>query len=172
MISFIKIGVSPTVLHPSTPPDSKVGPPPGLPRDYLNLLGKPQKREDAWVIKWVDYSIRYGLGYLLSNRVCGVYFNDGTKVVLEPRGQYFEYHEKEEKPALYGVEQKVPSYPLTNPPKELEKKVTLLQHFKIYLEHEYKDVLKKATNRLNINRRNHQNWQIIEGRCFLSSRNG
>jgi len=38
--------------------------------------------EDIRVIKWYDYSAKYGLGYALSNGTVGVSFNDGTKLVL------------------------------------------------------------------------------------------
>ena len=36
--------------------------------------------------KWVDYSSKYGLGYLLSNGAVGVYFNDSTKIAASPNG--------------------------------------------------------------------------------------
>lgn len=39
-------------------------------------------KNDVWVKKWVDYSSKYGLGYLLSNGFVGVFFNDSTKIVL------------------------------------------------------------------------------------------
>jgi len=42
-----------------------------------------------WVKKWVDYSSKYGLGYLLSNGSYGVVFNDVTKMVLDPDSLYF-----------------------------------------------------------------------------------
>ena len=35
---------------------------------------------DIWITKWVDYSSKYGLGYLLMNGATGVYFNDSTKI--------------------------------------------------------------------------------------------
>jgi polo-like kinase 1 len=40
---------------------------------------------DVWVTKWVDYSTKYGMGYLLLNGATGVYYNDGTKIVLSMR---------------------------------------------------------------------------------------
>ncbi len=40
----------------------------------------------VWVKKWVDYSSKYGLGYLLSNGTTGVFFNDSTKIILDARG--------------------------------------------------------------------------------------
>lgn len=43
--------------------------------------------QSVWVKKWVDYSSKYGLGYLLSNNSTGVFFNDSTKLILDPRGQ-------------------------------------------------------------------------------------
>lgn len=48
-----------------------------------NHSAKPQ---EIWVKKWVDYSGKYGLGYLLSNGSTGVYFNDSTKIILDPKG--------------------------------------------------------------------------------------
>lgn len=36
----------------------------------------------VFVKKWVDYSSKYGLGYLLSNGCTGIYFNDSSKMVL------------------------------------------------------------------------------------------
>jgi hypothetical protein len=43
---------------------------------------------DVWVSKWVDYSEKYGLGYLLSSGACGVYFNDSSRIVLFPDSSY------------------------------------------------------------------------------------
>jgi len=42
-----------------------------------------------WIKKWVDYSSKYGLGYMLTNGATGVFFNDSTKIVLDAMGQYF-----------------------------------------------------------------------------------
>jgi POLO box duplicated region len=51
-------------------------------------------QSDVWVTKWVDYSSKYGLGYLLLNGGTGVYFNDSTKIILSPCGTYFDYIER------------------------------------------------------------------------------
>jgi len=42
----------------------------------------------------VDYSAKYGLGYLLSNGCSGVFFNDSTKVILDPVSNSIEYIER------------------------------------------------------------------------------
>lgn len=39
--------------------------------------------------KFIDYSNKYGVGYLLTNKSFGVYFNDNSKVVLDPNGFHF-----------------------------------------------------------------------------------
>jgi polo-like kinase 1 len=44
-----------------------------------------QNRSEIYVKKWVDYSSKYGLGYLLSNSFTGVFFNDSTKMILDVR---------------------------------------------------------------------------------------
>jgi polo-like kinase 1 len=43
---------------------------------------------EIYVKKWVDYSTKYGLGYLLSNGFTGVFFNDSTKVILDTKSGY------------------------------------------------------------------------------------
>lgn len=87
----------------------------------------------CWVKKWVDYSSKYGLGYLLSNQATGVFFNDSTKIIIDPNGHTFFYYERK---AVSTTEKQdvMQTYNLTDYPKELQKKVTLLQHFRSYLE--------------------------------------
>ena len=60
----------------------------------------------------------------------GVFFNDCTKLVLDPTKEYFEYIERRVSDKVDVVS----CYTLKNYPKELHKKVTLLQHFRSYLE--------------------------------------
>ena len=57
--------------------DSAVGP-------FCSAPVMSNQQLDVWVSKWVDYSEKYGLGYLLSNNACGVYFNDSSRIILEP----------------------------------------------------------------------------------------
>jgi len=63
-------------------------------KDGSNRNYKDQLEAEVWVKKWVDYSSKYGLGYYLSNEVTGVFFNDSTKIVLDPNGYHFDYYER------------------------------------------------------------------------------
>ena len=92
---------------------------------------------EIWVKKWVDYSSKYGLGYVLNNANKGVFFNDSTKILLNNKGNDFLYVERRgpEKQDI-GIR-----YNLSDYPKEFQKKVTLLQHFASYLELEDKSQL-------------------------------
>jgi polo-like kinase 1 len=85
---------------------------------------------DIWVKKWVDYSSKYGLGYLLSNNSTGVFFNDSSKIVLDIKAQTFNYIERR----VSDKQELIYTHTLTDYPKEIQKKVTLLQHFRSYLE--------------------------------------
>lgn len=40
-----------------------------------------EKNTYVTVKKWIDYSSKYGIGYVLSNNIIGVYFNDSTKIL-------------------------------------------------------------------------------------------
>ena len=54
----------------------------------------PTREAEVWVKKWVDYSTKYGLGYYLSNEATGVFYNDSTKIVLDPNGHHIDYMER------------------------------------------------------------------------------
>lgn len=106
----------------------------------INLLSSAKtpptsKAPEVWVKKWVDYSTKYGLGYMLSNNAWGVFFNDSTKIILEPKGVYFDYIERK----ISDKQEVIHSHTLSDYPEEFKKKVTLLQHFKNYLETESKN---------------------------------
>lgn len=87
---------------------------------------------DVWVSKWVDYSSKYGLGYLLCDQHIGVVFNDSTKIVLHPDGSRVEYVERRRVGGGGSYDDKR-SFQMASHPTELTKKVTLLKHFKNYL---------------------------------------
>ena len=90
---------------------------------------------DISVKKWIDYSSKYGLGYILSNGHIGVYFNDSTKIIYRPNGANFIYIERN---AAEKTEIITPHVFSEEFPKDLNKKVILLQHFKAYLLEENK----------------------------------
>ena len=80
--------------------------------------GSINQTTQVWVTKWVDYSSKYGLGYLLSDLSAGVFFNDSTKVVAESSGSQFYYFER--KAIAANEKQDVMSqYNFANFPKEL-----------------------------------------------------
>jgi len=81
---------------------------------------------EVWVTKWVDYSSKYGVGYIMSDKSIGVYFNDSTKIILSPEGDRFDYitRRTQEKPEIRTT------HTFEEYPDDLKKKVTLLRHFK------------------------------------------
>jgi POLO box duplicated region len=89
-----------------------------------------------WVTRYVDYTSKYGLGFLLNDACSGVYFNDSTKTVLEADGDTFQYIERrklDDDGSPRRGETVLETYSLDNYPEVLTKKVTLLQHFRNYL---------------------------------------
>ena len=64
------------------------------------LYGKPLPgllAANVWVVRYVDYTSKYGLGFLLNTGSSGVYFNDSTKIVIAPDGITFQYSERKRK---------------------------------------------------------------------------
>ena len=92
------------------------------------------KGAEIYVTKWVDYSSKYGLGYLLNNGNIGVFFKDCTKILLNPKNNNISYVERkltEQKDIVY-------SFNLNGAPKELQKKIIIFQNFKKYFDEEIK----------------------------------
>ncbi|CAN0195497.1 unnamed protein product, partial [Laminaria digitata] len=87
----------------------------------------------VWVTRYVDYSLKYGVGFLLSDGGAGVYFNDATKIVLEPAGVSFDYIERARRSSPGSGGGSSAGHTVENFPAELQKKVTLLEHFRGYL---------------------------------------
>lgn len=85
---------------------------------------------EIYVKKWVDYSSKYGLGYLLSNGNVGVFFNDCTKIIYDTKRDVFEYLERKNNEKVDLMQ----TWTIKVYPKDLHKKVTLLLHFRSYLE--------------------------------------
>ena len=84
--------------------------------------------------KWVDYSSKYGLAYLLSDGRVGVYFNDSTRAVLLgsskdcSRFLYFERKAGGDVAVEYDMDDDSSDWSAP-----LVKKVTLIRHFQKYL---------------------------------------
>jgi hypothetical protein len=95
-----------------------------------------------FITKWIDYTNKYGLSYQFHNGSIGVYFNDGTSIILDPVGIFFEYlyYEKKEgggrSSSSGGGSERVLKRQVWNVgshPCELDKKCVLLNHFKSYM---------------------------------------
>lgn len=96
----------------------------------------PAQAPELWVTKWVDYSSKYGVGYILSDGSIGVYFNDSTKIILSSEGDRFDYitRRTQDRPEIRT------KHTFEDYPDDLKKKVTLLRHFRNYM---LTDVLEK-----------------------------
>lgn len=86
-------------------------------------------KKDVIVLEYVDYSSKYGVGYLLSDSCYGVFFNDSTKILYDPAVKLMHYIDWKSS----DKEDNIISFSSSEQPPVLQKKVTLLQHFKGYL---------------------------------------
>ena len=97
---------------------------------------------NVWVVRYVDYTSKYGLGFLFNTGSAGVYFNDSTKIVLSADGTVFQYTERRRRDSSTGSEHSSQKHLITCYPPELQKKVTLLKHFRNYLVDQQKNSTK------------------------------
>jgi len=112
----------------------------------MQLKGTVENKDaqsEVYVKKWVDYSSKYGMGYLLSNDSTGVYYNDSTKLILDPKSTYLEYMVRTKHPDSAKKVDVVQAHTLEKYPADLKKKITLVKHFMTYLEGEQKLKIKR-----------------------------
>ena len=100
--------------------------------EYASAQGAAHSSKTV-LIKWVDFSQKYGIGYKLSNGCYGVLFNDSSKLLLDKNCFDFEYLKREAKKGGEYVDVRT-CYSFADYPSEIKKKITLLIHFKTYID--------------------------------------
>lgn len=90
------------------------------------------RTNEVWISRWLDYSSRYGLGFVTTDGSVGVQFSDNSKIVLHRNKRYaecdgrdFEYIYRK----VFNKKDVVLIYSLANHPADLKKRVNLFNHF-------------------------------------------
>ncbi|PIL30197.1 transporter [Ganoderma sinense ZZ0214-1] len=83
----------------------------------------------VFIVSWVDYCNKYGMGYALTDGSVGVHFNDSSTVVLSADKQHFDYISSRRQGAVYVRK----NYTVSEYPEDLKNKVYLLKHFERYI---------------------------------------
>ncbi|KAL1783818.1 inactive serine serine/threonine-protein kinase PLK5 isoform X1 [Sigmodon hispidus] len=78
-----------------------------------------------WVPKWVDYSLKYGFGYQLSDGGSGMLFRDGSHMALRPPGGHVSY--QPDQGTLW-------TFTLRDVPSSLRAKLAVLRLFACYMQ--------------------------------------
>jgi cell cycle serine/threonine-protein kinase CDC5/MSD2 len=102
--------------------------------------------EQVFIVSWVDYCNKYGMGYALTDGSVGVHFNDSTTLVLSPDKQcvvflfitsstdlivysHFDYVGPRHSGSAYVRK----NFTVEEFPPELKNKIYLLKHFERYI---------------------------------------
>ncbi|KAJ7095196.1 kinase-like domain-containing protein [Mycena belliarum] len=93
--------------------------------------------ERVFIVSWVDYCNKYGMGYALTDGSVGVHFNDSTSMVLSCDKIHFDYispsADAAGATALSAPSAQCASHTVTTYPSTLKSKVYLLKHFERYI---------------------------------------
>ncbi|KAJ8518327.1 hypothetical protein ONZ45_g4587 [Pleurotus djamor] len=98
-------------------------------RDPREDPSAPFHEEDVFIVSWVDYCNKYGMGYALTDGTMGVYFNDSTTMVLSPDKKHFDFLSARNGGKVYVRK----SHTVDDYPPELKSKLYLLNHFDRYI---------------------------------------
>lgn len=56
------------------------------------LGGDGKDEHKIFIVAYLDYSKKYGLGYVINNKYYGVYFNDETLMSCDEAKQYYSFN--------------------------------------------------------------------------------
>jgi hypothetical protein len=94
-----------------------------IPPYYLEVdIDRTPTGTPTFVMRWVDYTGKYGLAYQLSNSLAGMYFNDSTSIILSDGN--FDY--------LSSTNETI-SGAIAEHPTSLAKKIKLALRYKGYM---------------------------------------
>ncbi|TPX68540.1 hypothetical protein SpCBS45565_g02977 [Spizellomyces sp. 'palustris'] len=120
----------------------------GLSSDRIGTRRSDEMEEVSapriFITKWIDYSNKYGLGYQLRDGSVGVYFNDSTSIILAADNHHFEYLYYDKGSDRTVMHRK--AYTMTQHPEDLLKKVTLMKHFRGYMQDNLFKACKHSTD--------------------------
>ncbi|KAH0826735.1 hypothetical protein J3R83DRAFT_5140 [Lanmaoa asiatica] len=85
--------------------------------------------ERVFIVSWVDYCNKYGMGYALTDGSVGVHFNDSTTLILAADKHHFDYISSRRHGQVYVRK----NHSVSEFPEDLKNKVYLLKHFERYI---------------------------------------
>lgn len=110
----------------------------------------PVPDENVFIVSWVDYCNKYGMGYALTDGSVGVHFNDTTTMILSADKEHYDYITTRHGGQYYVRK----SFSVNDTPqdKDMKAKVYLLKHFEQYImgrlygayDYTYEDVDRKT----------------------------
>ncbi|KAL1757547.1 hypothetical protein FB107DRAFT_209260 [Schizophyllum commune] len=110
----------------------------------------PVPDEQVFIVSWVDYCNKYGMGYALTDGSVGVHFNDTTTMILSADKEHYDYITTRHGGQYYVRK----SFSVNETPqdKDMKAKVYLLKHFEQYImgrlygayDYTYEDVDRKT----------------------------
>lgn len=92
------------------------------------------ERSSVWVSQWADFTSKYGLAYRLNNGVTGAHFNDASKLVWNHETGQINYIERKRFDTTSAALEERQIYHIDSYPSTLQKKITLIKHFRGYLD--------------------------------------
>jgi len=110
-------------------------------KEHIPNQSKTIPSSEIRVIKFYDYSTKYGLGYALSNGAVGVFFNDGSKFISDSE-LTFKYIVR--RPS--DKQDVATTYNFKDYPEDVRKRVLVYNRFKEYFENVLKNTTKQEAN--------------------------
>lgn len=83
----------------------------------------------VFIVSWVDFSHKYGMGYALTDGSVGVRYNDSTSIIVSPDKAHLDYVAPRRHGAVYVRK----NHSAEDAPEELAEKMYLLNHFESYI---------------------------------------
>ncbi|WVR03341.1 hypothetical protein IAU60_000332 [Kwoniella sp. DSM 27419] len=94
-------------------------------------IGSNPSPPNVFVVSWLDYCTKYGMGFAMTDGTVSVHFNDSTSLVLAPGKQHFDDIQPTGTDDLSHNTRR--NHSIDTYPADLKNKVYLMKHFENYM---------------------------------------
>lgn len=114
--------------------------------DTVSFAGKSAtaktKWEEVFVERWVDYSSKYGVAFLLSNQTVGVYYKDASVIASRLASKTFTFVDSKHQKSQVEYQFSNCNQTLSD---ELQSKLSLFYKFRAYLTSDSSNNCKRSS---------------------------
>lgn len=98
--------------------------------DFPDIEAEPNAPR-VFVVSWLDYCTKYGMGFAMTDGTITVHFNDSSSLALAPGKRHFDHVQPSSSGDPNSARRE--TYDVDQAPRDMRNKLFLVRHFETYM---------------------------------------